>query len=128
MNIKEKEMSEIEQKMCGCYFTPFGKTQRDAIIKSIEASKNEQGEILEKKNIKDKKRFRYGDDVELIGDKNPFKGEVGEFRRYGQKYADEERLIVFLCSDESEHYFCPDEVIMKTPYFEKIFGTKPKKK
>jgi hypothetical protein len=124
MNTKEKEMSEIEQKRCGCYFTPFGKTQKDAIIKSIEASKNGTDDVLEKRDIEDKKRFRYGDDVELIGDKNPFKGEVGEFRRY----ADEERLIVFLPSDESEHYFCSNEIVMKTPYFEKIFGTKPKKK
>jgi len=112
---REDEMTEAEKKRCGCYFTPFGKIQRDAIIK---APKNEQGEVLEKKEIKDK--IRYGDEVELIGDKNPFKGEVGEFRRYDNKDVNKERLIVFLHS--SEHYFCPNEVVMKTPYFERIFG------
>ena len=68
-----------------------------------------------------RKRFMHGDEVKLIGNKNPFKGEIGEFHCYEKKYVDEERLIVSLNSDGKEHYFYPDEVIMKTPYGERVF-------
>ena len=68
-----------------------------------------------------KRRFRHMDEVELVGNENPFKGEIGEFHRYEKRYAEKERLIIFLYSDKSEHYFCADEVIMKTPYSKRIF-------
>ncbi|TSA57412.1 hypothetical protein D4R42_01650 [bacterium] len=68
-----------------------------------------------------KRRFRHMDEVKLVGNENPFKGEIGEFHCYEKKYVEKERLIVFVYSDKSEHYFYPDEVIMKTPYSKRIF-------
>ena len=84
-----------------------------------EESKKMEKEMKINKEIK--KRFRHMDEVKLIGNKNPFEGEIGEFHCYEKKYVDKERLIVFVYSDKSEHYFYPDEVIMKTPYSKRIF-------
>jgi len=119
---KEEEMTESEQKKCGCYFKPKANLQRKKIIETL---KNKQNEVLKKfqlkKAIKNEKRFRYGDEVKLVGCNNPFEGEVGEFRRYDKKYTDKERLTIFLYSDGKEHYFFQKEAIIKTSYFQRIF-------
>jgi len=110
------------------YFKPESEEQRKAIVESIKMSdKKEKEEIERLRKIteggkkENEKKFRHGDEVELIGNKNPFEGEIGEFHCYEKKYVDKERLIIFVNSDKSEHYFYPDEVIMKTPYSKRIF-------
>ena len=60
--------------------------------------------------MKKKHRFNWGDKVRLIGGDNPYRGELGEFVIYDKHKLEKERLIVFVYSDGSEHYFYKDEV------------------
>jgi len=79
--------------------------------------------------MKTKHKFNHGDRVRLVGEDNPFKGELGEFIMYDSRKLEKERLIVLLHFDGQQHYFYKDEIELMSKYLEfNIIGKKPKTK
>jgi len=79
--------------------------------------------------MKTKHKFNHGDKVRLVGEDNPFKGELGEFIMYDSRKLEKERLIVLLDFDGQQHYFYKDEIELMSKYLEfELLEQKPKTK
>ena len=77
--------------------------------------------------MKTKHKFNHGDKVRLVGEDNPFKGELGEFIMYDSRKLEKERLIVLLDFDGQQHYFYKDEIELMSKYLEfALLEKKPK--